>query len=114
MIFLYISEPLAARKVYCFGTSGQYLSTPGIIINNPESTLMRTYIKLVTKQIYNFGIVNYLQSLVHLFSTSAQTVQFSSRVGTGMALYTEYGRILKEIKEIFRTKLLQFYDQIDN
>ena len=44
---------------------------------------MRTYIK----QMYNFGIVNlvnYNPSLVHLFSTSAQTVHFSSCEGTGM------------------------------
>ena len=35
------------------------ISVPLIIINNPEYTLMRAYMKLVTKQIYNFGIVNY-------------------------------------------------------
>ena len=29
------------------------------MITNPESILMRTSIKLVTKQIYNFGIVIY-------------------------------------------------------
>ena len=32
---------------------------PGFIINNPEFTLMRNSIKLVIKEIYNFGIVNY-------------------------------------------------------
>ena len=38
---------------------GTNLKNLGIIINNPESNLMRTFIKLVTKQINNFGIVNY-------------------------------------------------------
>ena len=35
------------------------ISAPGIIINNPKFTLMRTYIKHVIKQTYNFGIVNF-------------------------------------------------------
>ena len=55
------------------------ISAPVIIINNPESTLMRTFIKLVTKQIYNFGIVNY-----NPCCTCTQTGDFSPRVGTGM------------------------------
>ena len=33
------------------------ISAPRIIINNPVATLMRTCINLVTKQIYNPGIV---------------------------------------------------------
>ena len=33
------------------------ISAPGITINNPEATLLRTSINLVTKRIYNPGIV---------------------------------------------------------
>ena len=36
-------EPLVALKLYCFGTSGQYVQMG-----------LRTPLKLLTKQIYNF------------------------------------------------------------
>ena len=45
-------------KVYVLYWHKWTISAPGIIINNPESILMRTSKKLVTEQIYNFGIVN--------------------------------------------------------
>ena len=40
-------------------------SVPGIIINNPIATLMRTSVNLLTKQIYNPGIVKCNPSCIY-------------------------------------------------
>ena len=46
------------------------ISVHGIIINNPESTLMRTSIKLLTIQIYNYGITIPGALILHLCPNS--------------------------------------------
>ena len=96
LIIVIWGETLVELKVYVLFWHKWTISAPGIIINNPESTLMRTYIKLVTKQIWIFDCL--LQSLRFLLCPCAQTGHFSSRVGTGM-LFTPFTQINLSITE---------------